>query len=151
MSTYDQYSQINETIVDQAEVDVPKSGYDTTPIWHRSLDEQTPNFSVNAYLGNTDQAPNGEAVTQGVTFPVNPVEGEYCLRVDFLPNRLFRWDGTRWRRIEDKVRTNITNNATDNYTQRNSFINNTNTYRDVNNTVKSQKQNLNEILKPKAD
>jgi len=151
MSTYNQYSSINQAIVSQAEVELPKSGYDTTPIWHRSTDEQTPDFSVNAYLGNTDAAPNGEPVTQGIVFPQNPDVGDYCLRVDFLPNRLFRWDGVRWRRIEDKVRSNITNNASDNVTQRNTFITNTNTYRDVNNNLQPQKQSLHEVLKPKAD
>lgn len=151
MSTYSRHIEVNTSVVAQAEAELPKSGYDTTPIWHRSLDEQTPNFSVNSYLGNTDIAPNGEPATQGITFPVDPSIGDYCLRIDFLPNRLFRWDGVRWRRIEDKVRSNITNNAVDNVTQRNTFITNSNTYRDVNNNLQPQKQSLHEILKPKAD
>jgi len=151
MSTYNQYSDISDTIVAQSEIELPKSGYDTTPIYHRSLDENTADFSVSAYLGNTIGAPNNETVSQGITFPENPVEGDYCLRVDFLPNRLFRYDGTRWRKIEDKVRTNITNNSDTNKTQRNSFVNNNNTFVDVNGNVQQQKQSLHDALKPKAD
>lgn len=151
MSNYNQYMNINDKIVEQAEIDLPKSGYDTTGIYHRSLDTKSPQFSVNAYLGNTDGAPNGAPVTQGITFPDNPAEGDYCLRTDFSPNRLFRYDGRRWAKIEDKVRTNITNNDSDNRTQRNSFISNTNTFTDVRGNQQPQKQNLNDVLKPKAD
>lgn len=151
MSTYSKYLDINQQVIAQAEVEIPQSGYDTSAIYHRSLDENTADFSVNSYLGNTIGAPNGAPYTQGIAFPNSPNEGEYCLRVDFTPNRLFRYDGTRWRKIEDKVRTNITNNATNNLTQRNSFINNPNTFTDVNGDVQPQKQNLNDILKPRAD
>jgi hypothetical protein len=151
MSTYQRLSSINDAVIEQAEVDLPKSGYDTTGIYHRSETADSPDFTVNAYLGNTETTPNGENVTQGINFPENPDTGDYCLRVDFLPNRLFRFDGTRWRKIEDKVRTNITNNATDNATQRNSFINNNNTYVDVNGRVQPQKQSLHDALKPRAD
>jgi hypothetical protein len=151
MSTYNKYTQINDAIVEQAEIELPQSGYDTTPIYHRSVDEYSANFSVNAYLGSTDTAPNGENVTQSVAFPADPDIGDYCLRVDFVPNRLFRWDGVRWRKIEDKVRTNITNNSADNKTQRNSFITNTNTYVDVYGNTQPQKQSLHNALKPKAD
>ena len=151
MTNYTRYLNINDKIIEQAEQELPKSGYDTSPIYHRSLDENSPPFAVNAYLGNTDAAPNQNDVTQGITFPDNPELGDYCLRTDFLPNRLFRWDGSRWTRIEDKVRTNITNNAPDNQTQRSSFIGNTNTFLDVNGNVQKQKQNLQDVLKPKAD
>ena len=151
MSTYNTYTNINDAIVAQAEVELPKSGYDTTPIYHKSLDEYTANFSVNAYLGTTETAPNGENVVQGVTFPADPGVGDYCLRVDFVPNRLFRWDGVRWRKIEDKVRTNLTNNSADNKTQRNSFITNNNTFTDVYGDQQPEKQSLHNALKPKAD
>ena len=151
MSTYQRLSDINDAVVGQAEVELPQSGYDTTPIYHRSDDTDSPTFAVNAYLGNTTTTPNGENVTQGVTFPENPDTGDYHLRVDFLPNRLFRYDGTRWRKIEDKVRTNITNNAATNATQRNSFINNPATYTDVNGNVQTSKQSLHDALKPRAD
>lgn len=151
MSSYNQHLEISDAVVSQAEAEIPKSGYDTTGIYIRTLEDSSPEFTVNAYLGNSEGAPNGEPVTQGIMFPDSPAVGDYCLRVDFLPNRLFRWDGVRWKKIEDKVRTNITNNSTDNQTQRNTFITNTRTFRDIANQIQPEKQNLNDILKPKAD
>ena len=151
MSTYNTYTQINDAVVAQAELDLPKSGYDVSPIYHVSSDANTPDYSVSSYLGNTDTTPNGENYTQGVAFPSDPAEGDYCLRVDFVPNRLFRYNGARWRKIEDKVRTNLTNNSTENLTQRNSFITNTRTFTDTNGVVQTEKQSLHDALKPRAD
>lgn len=151
MSSYQRYAGINDAVISQAEQILPKSGYDTTPIYHKSNDENSANFAVNAYLGSSDTTPNGENVSQGISFPENPIEGDYCLRVDFVPNRLFRFDGSRWRKIEDKVRTSITNNSNNNQTQRNRFINNPNTFVDVNGDTQPQKQSLHDALKPKAD
>ena len=45
-----------------------------------------------------------------------------------MPNRLFRYDGRRWVKIEDAVRTNLTPGSENNATQRNSFVNDTNKF-----------------------
>ena len=84
-------------------------------------------------------------------FPTNPSQGDYFLRLDYLPNRLFRFDGAFWRKIEDAVRTNITPGAPNNLTNRNSYVNNTNTYTDSQGTVWNERQNLSVALTPKAD
>ena len=151
LSNYARYIDINDAIVEQAETDWPESGYDTSGIFVRSKDSTTPNYTINAYLAGEGLAPNGLPATSGTSFPANPVEGEYCLRLDYLPNRLFRYDGKRWTKIEDSVRTNITNGASTNLTQRNSFINNTRTYTNVRGNVEKEKQNLNDVLKIKPD
>jgi hypothetical protein len=149
LSSYERYTDINDAIVAQAEVDLPESGYDTSAIYHRSFDTETPDFAVNGWLSGNAIAPNGLPVTSGTSFPASPAVGDYCLRLDYLPNRLFRWNGTRWMKIEDNVRTNITNGAADNLTQRNSFIRNTNTFTDVRGNTQDSKQNLQDVLKPK--
>lgn len=60
----------------------------------------------------------------GIQFPRDSVLGDTFLRTDYLPNRLFRWDGNRWVKQEDNVRMTMTN--TDNrQTLKTSFINNT--------------------------
>lgn len=151
LSNYARYIDINDAIVEQAETDWPESGYDTSGIFVQSKDSTTPNYTINAYLAGEGLAPNGLPATSGTSFPANPVEGEYCLRLDYLPNRLFRYDGKRWTKIEDSVRTNITNGASTNLTQRNSFINNTRTYTNVRGNVEKEKQNLNDVLKIKPD
>jgi hypothetical protein len=111
---------------------------------------QTPDKKIKGYLTGDGLPPNGYPVNTGVGFPGNPRIGEYFLRVDFLPNRLFRWDGRRWSKVEDAVRTNLTPGAS-NLTQRSQFVNNTNTYTDSDGNQKPQRQALNDILKPKSD
>ena len=59
----------------------------------------------------------------GIQFPPAPAKDDFFLRTDFLPNRLFRFDGTRWIKVEDAVRMNMTNNDTRS-TLKTSFINN---------------------------
>ena len=151
ISTYNKYTDINDAVIAQAEADVPKSGDDTVPIYHKSKDLESPDFAVKGYLTGDGQTPNGLPVVSGISFPASPETGDYCLRVDYMPNRLFRYDGRRWIKIEDSVRTNLTNGADNNNTLRNSFINNTHTFVDVNGNTHNEKQNLNDVLRPKAD
>lgn len=151
ISTYNNYTNINNAVIEQAETDVPRSGYDVNPIYHRSRTDKSPDFSVQGYLSGDGLSPNGLPMTSGISFPATPAEGDYCLRVDYMPNRLFRYDGRRWVKIEDNVRTNLTHGIDSNQTLRNTFINNSNTFVDVNGNTHNEKQNLHEVLRPKAD
>lgn len=107
--------------------------------------------------------PNGAPFTAGIAFPLGPAEGQFCLRTDYLPNRLFRYTGTRWQRIEDNVRMTMNNlgesdvgsgdrfQGKDNrQTLKTSFINNTNVNR-INGKDVEEKQSLSKALKPQAD
>ena len=85
----------------------------------------------------------------GITFPTEALDGDYFLRTDFMPNRLFRFDGGRWIKREDAVRHTLTNTDT-RQTQRTSFINNTNT-NVINDVTVEERQSLSKALKPKAD
>lgn len=67
---------------------------------------------------------NGFEFGSGVQFPDNPKLDDFYLRVDFLPNRLFRFNGSSWLRVEDNVRMTMTNNDS-RQTYKSSFINNT--------------------------
>ena len=180
LSTYKKELEINNAIIQQANVEVPKTGYDTekfyvqptntdgSPAISTSKTADTTNAKASSSTVKTDEtavspagngwlggymsgdgvAPNGFHVTPGITFPTTPLEGEYVLRLDYMPNRLFRFDGKRWIKVEDNVRTTLDGAGT---TQRDSFINNTDTY--INNTgvAKPSKTGLSEALKPKAD
>jgi len=103
------------------------------------------------YLTGDGIAPNGLPVTPGVNFPANPVLGDYALRLDYYPNRLFRYDGRSWIKIEEKVRTDLALANPGAETQRASFVNNTYTVEtnDIGNIP--SRQSLSEILKPNAD
>ena len=59
----------------------------------------------------------------GIQFPIGAVVGDSFLRTDYMPNRLFRWDGIRWVKQEDNVRMTMTNTDT-RQTLKTSFINN---------------------------
>jgi hypothetical protein len=102
------------------------------------------------YLTGDGIPPNGLPVTTGIAFPLTAVSGDFCLRLDYKPNRLFRYDGRRWIKIEDKVRTNL-NNGANNKTQRSGFVNNTDTVMTTDRGAIPSRQSLSEILKPRAD
>jgi hypothetical protein len=97
-----------------------------------------------------DGVPNGNPAGFGSSFPTSGVDkGDFFLRVDYLPNRLFRYDGTRWVKIEDSVRITTTNNdSRANY--KTSFVNNS-TSSTINGLTVEQRQALTDALKPKAD
>lgn len=156
MSTYSKYLNINTAVIQQAETEVPKSGYDVSKIYSPSVDKSgnvvsnsltaddavdtsdstatadaatyspPPTQNPKGWLSGDGEAPNGMAVQAGVTFPSAPAQGDYFLRLDYLPNRLFRFDGRRWVKMEDNVRTNLTPGS-GNDTLRNSFANNNDT------------------------
>ena len=181
MSTFNKYVGINEAIVQQAEAEVPKSGYDVSKIFSPYSDADgnlaksestadsmmtTADSGVTAdaatfspvaeqnpkgYLSGDGLAPNGLPVTAGVSFPATPAQGDYHLRLDYLPNRLFRYDGRRWVKVEDNVRTNLTPGAAGNDTLRNSFANNANTITLANGQVIPSAQPLSTALRPPTD
>jgi len=177
LSTYEKEMQINEAVVAQAEADTAKSGYNTKHLYTLQVDDQgkpelvttdintldastanemadrinqTPERNgYDGYLLGDGFAPNGEVFGHGIGFPVGSVKGDYFLRTDFLPNRLFRYDGSRWVKMEDAVRMTLTNTSNRN-TQKTGFINNTNTTTVAGETI-DQRQSLSQALKPKAD
>ena len=179
LSTLDPYLQLNQSIQAQAERDVPLSGYDTKNFFTLPTREDgsaaignvvSVNTTVTAdstytadagvaspiqkrqgYLTQDGLAPNGLPVGSGLAFPTTAREGDYFLRLDYLPNRLFRYNGQYWLKIEDVARTGITPGAANNLTNRARFVNNTNTYTDGNGVTHNERQPLSRVLTPQAD
>lgn len=177
-STRPKDQQINDDILTQADVEVPLSGYDVSKFYILATNEDgqpanptsltaASNVTVDGtqggmnvtpqadgytmgYLTGDGLAPNGFPVTPGVAFPTNPVVGDYALRLDYKPNRLFRYNGRLWVKIEDKVRTDLNNGPT-NQTLRSSFVNNTYTTNTTDLGAIPQRQSLSQALKPRAD
>ncbi len=102
------------------------------------------------YLTGDGIPPNGLPCGVGVQFPLGAAAGDYFLRQDYFPNRLFRFNGVRWIKIEDKVRNNI-NNSKQNSTQRSSFVNNSYTTPTTDQGNIPSRQSLSEALRPRAD
>lgn len=94
-------------------------------------------------------APNGFPVIASTIFPDNPAEGQFVLRTDYFPNRLFRFNGRKWIKVEDSVRTPQLPDISKN--QKSSFVNNTASTRLSDGTVLEQRQTLSQALAPKAD
>jgi len=188
-TTFDIAQQINDAIIAQAEADLPMSGYDTTPYYVVPLNTQgfadvedvsDTNVDVTAegtidasvvlrtpdheyYLGyNTGGSvpPNGAPYTFGIDWPARPILGQFHLRTDYFPNRLFRYDGSYWLKFEDNVRMEVTNTPADGdmntpnsqtrQTEVTSFINNTNTAT-IGTKVVQERQALSKALRLKAD
>jgi len=144
--------QINDAILEQAEADAPKSGYQTQQFYTLAVDPDTGKALLNTadtttlsasvtsyragenntrpvrngytgYLLGDGMPPNGYDFGHGIQFPDAPGQDDFFLRTDFMPSRLFRFDGNRWIKYEDNVRMTMTNNST-RATQKTSFINN---------------------------
>jgi len=132
--------------IDSTNIDVDQTGVNVADA------SQTPRADgyTMGYLTGDGIAPNGLPVTPGISFPNNPREGQYALRLDYFPNRLFRYDGRRWIKIEDAVRTDLGNGPLNN-TLRSSFVNNTYTVNTTDLGNVPSRQSLSELLKPRAD
>ena len=177
LSTYETEMQINNAVVQQAEDDTKKSGYETKNLYTLQVDDkgkpelvttdtstldttthntltdrinQTPDKSgYDGYLLGDGLAPNGEVFGFGISFPSASDKGDYFLRTDFLPNRLFRYDGGRWVKMEDNVRMTLSNTDTRS-NLKGTFVNNTKTSSIGGETV-TERQALSKALKPLAD
>ena len=178
LSTYEKEMQISNAVVAQAESDAPKSGYDInhyytvstnddgsvalqtaddTDIEASNIDRTTDEVvsrpereGYTGYLvGTGDATPNGAPFGFGISFPTNNEEGDYFLRTDFLPNRMFRYDGTRWVKVQDDIRMSLSNTL-ERQTYKTTFINNTKSSEIDGETVQ-ERQSLSKALRPKAD
>ncbi len=168
LSNYNRVKDVNDAVVAQAEHDVPESGYDTSMFWTNPVDEQTGLVDATenedgtvtygtpreqgykGYLVGDGIAPNGAPMGFGTSFPLNPTKGDFFKRTDFLPARVFRWDGSKWVAFEKDQRITLSNN-TDRKTLKGGFINNTENHTAESGEVVEQRQNLNDLLKPQAD
>jgi hypothetical protein len=179
--TRDKEIEINDAVVTQAETDAPKSGYNTQQLHVMPTDEEgrialvtvddtdllttsghvnvdkvydspRANGYIEGYLTGDGIPANGETYGFGTSFPTNPIQGQFFLRTDYSPNRLFRFDGKRFVKIEDNVRMTMTQTDTRN-TSKTGFINNTNTTTsDLDgSTTTPERVALSKLLKPRAD
>ena len=189
ISTYNKNIEINDAIIAQAEADAPLSGYATNNFYviptresgivdtadasdeSDTVDSETAALDASmtlrspdkdlyvGYLTGDNKTPNGAPYTFGASFPDGVVDGQFHLRTDYFPNRLFRWNGKNWVKFEDNVRMTMTNKPKDGLpadaintkqTQKGGFINNNNTAT-IAGQVVPERQALSKALKPKAD
>ena len=179
LSTYEKEMQINNAVIAQAEADAPRSGWEMSHLWTITTDDKDnvllqtadqtdldasgitvtadeintmpPRIGYTGYLVNygDDIAPNGAPFGSGIQFPRDNMRGDYFLRTDMMPNRLFQYDGQKWIKVYDSLRMTLSN-TDDRQTQTTSFFNNTNTNVIAGEEV-PERQALSKALRPKAD
>ena len=133
ISTYETEINISEAIVEAAEQANPNNLPLTEHLFGR--DE------------SVEQYEHGETLQTGDQFPTDPNDGDYFVRNDFKPNRLFVYRGSRWHRLYDNVMDKTWSDRTYNAA---TFINNDQTNM-VDNQENPEKQPLSKVIKPKAD
>tara|TARA_B100000424_G_scaffold212271_1_gene169716 strand:- start:1851 stop:3011 length:1161 start_codon:yes stop_codon:yes gene_type:complete len=176
LSTFEREMQINNAVVAQADENAKKSGYSTQQFYTVQVDEngevsilsvdmddidasegvtadmvfETPLRSgYLGYLVGDGIPPNGAPFGVGSGFPAESAQGDYFLRNDFLPNRLFRFDGNSWQKVEDNVRAVLSHTDQKN-TLLGTFINNT-TVNTISGENVTERQALSKALRAKAD
>ena len=175
LSTYSKELEINDAIIAQAEEYANQSGYSTIQFYTLSLKENgevnivssdyqdllvdgtitsdtvfvTPDGNgYQGYLVGDGIPPNGAPFGAGTGFPAGSNIGSYFLRTDLSPNRLFRYDGNSWTKIEDAVRTSMTPDDNKD-TLKGTFINNT-TVNNIGGEDVVERQALSKALRAKA-
>lgn len=154
-----------------------RSGYDTTRFWIAPSEDDgsillvtadegevttdagkesadvfygMPIEKIDHYLSGDGIPPNGAPVLTLTSFPVTPVKGEYVLRVDYMPNRLYIFNGKKWVYVEDNVRMQITN-YTDRYTYKTKNFNDKTSITLADGTKLDSKQSLSNVLRARED
>jgi len=109
-----------------------------------SGDGAPPNLSTDL---KQDLIPSGPLVGAGISFPTDMTDGQYYLRIDYYPERLFQKQGNCFKLIEVNVLKNWTayNRVLD------TFIDNINDTLLPNGTVIPEKQAISQVVKQKVD
>jgi hypothetical protein len=89
----------------------------------------------------------GETVSQGDQFPSNPNQGDFFVRTDFQPNRLFVYQDVKWIRLYDNIDDRTWSDRTFNAS---TFVNNKMTSVEKGNTYDSR-QSITDAVKPRPD
>jgi len=148
ISTYASSIAINDAILQQAENDVPFDPQFRQQA-HLYYDPSVPDKPVVDFASGDGSPPNGTSlVGSGTVFPITGVNnGDYFLRTDFSPNRLFRKQGSRWLFVENDQRAAW---AAANRILT-GFINNENLVNNTNGEITSERVNLSKVVPPRND
>lgn len=141
LSTYQTELKISNAIIAQGEKLAPTVlDADTNIINPIDKNYQTEDKQGGVY-------DHGEPIQNGLSFPLNPKQGDFFMRIDYTPNALFVYRGTRWQRVQMQqgavdVKDRVLNGAP--------FINNTATTV-IGNKEMPERQALSQVIRPKTD
>lgn len=149
ISTYSAEMAIMDAINEQADDEVPLTGFDTSHLWVDFNDDGTIFFATHANrtFAGDGIPPNENEVNYGSDFPSGASNGDYFLRVDYNPPILFQYEDGTWRRRAYKWRREWTGfNKT--FTDQ---INNNETVTFEDGEEVSKRQGLRKLLKAKSE
>lgn len=121
-----------------------EKGYPVIGSNYFSGDGAPPNYSPDLLQ---DLVPGGPLVGAGISFPADMTDGQYYLRIDYYPERLFQKQGNIFKLIEQNVLKVWTsyNRVLD------SFLDSVKDTVLSDGTVVSEKQPLSQVIKQKVD
>jgi hypothetical protein len=79
-----------------------------------NLDAFNKLYPSMAIQADNDTLENASQCGFGERFPDNPMKGDMFIRTDYLPDRLFKWNGSKWIEVDK--------NSTDRYTYNQAYI-----------------------------
>jgi hypothetical protein len=106
-----------------------------------------PVIGSNYFSGDGDPPNGGPLLGAGITFPPGMTDGQYYLRIDYFPERLFQKQGPVYKLIEENVLKNWTayNRVLD------TFIDNNKDTVLSDGTIIPEKQAVSQVVKQKVD
>ena len=109
-----------------------------------------PEKKLEHYLAGDGVPPNGAPVKALTSFVSNPSKGEYVLRTDYSPNRLYVYKGKKWIHVEDNIRMDLTNTSTKS-TYRTKNFNNKTTITLADGSKIEGRTSLSDVLRARED
>lgn len=141
ISTYKSEFNVSDAIVASAAQDDP----DGTSLLDHLYGFEHPTAGGVVIQDNTYN--HGETIASGSAFPADANEGEYFIRTDFTPNRMFVRRGSKWNRsydnVTDKTWVDRTYNASDYITEDAKSM--------VNDEEFNRKQAISDVILPRPD
>ena len=141
ISTYKSEFNVSDAIVASAAQDDP----DGTSLLDHLYGFEHPTAGGVVIQDNTYN--HGETIASGSAFPADANEGEYFIRTDFSPNRMFIRRGSKWNRsydnVTDKTWVDRTYNASDYITEDAKSM--------VNDEEFNRKQAISDVILPRPD
>lgn len=149
-STLDSELRHIETIKENHKKEVEKRSFEVSHFFIKEDDQQAKTGLLD-YVLNGDGIPEnyaGSFIYSGTSFPEEPQEGDYFIRSDYSPERLFRRVGDCWKKVSDIWRRDWVPA----HRILESFINNNNVTHVGNHEDETfdEKQALSEVVLPKS-
>lgn len=91
MSNRKKLEEVTARYQDTANEQAYTTNYDTTPLYIGDEGQIIPHI-----WSDDGKPPNGRPVTQATSFPSSPAEGDYVVRIDMFPNKLYRYQSGKW-------------------------------------------------------